>query len=285
MTTEFGTVPVQPRTIVFVDLSNFAHTCFWPAYDAYLADKQKYPYSRVLFTNVEGKLGTIQKDFEDNGVTNYALIFVEDRTSKRKYDLFPGYKAGRGDDDDAEKAAARTWLKTHGMTGVKEWCKAKGYTTFCYSENNEADDTIATLVTKVQGSAPVIVASSDKDLWQLYDPPNVHIYHMTKGVFLNEEDIAKKFHGLTNPKLIPLDKALWGDTSDSIPNAVPRMQKQLVPLIEKSDGTLESFQNLCATTKLTDKCRELLQNGALQVSTNYALAKLDTACDIVWERG
>jgi 5'-3' exonuclease len=289
MTTEndFGTAKVEQQAVCFIDLSNFVHTAFWPAYDAFLADKQKYPYQRVLFTNVEGKLGTIAKDFGDNGIHSYGLIFVEDRTSKRKYDLFPGYKAGRGADDDAEKSAARHWLKTEGMGRVKAWLKERGYCTFAWSEDNEADDTIATLVEKVRGKAPVIVASSDKDLWQLFDPPSVDIYHMTKGCFLAHEDIAKKFNGVDNPKFIPLVKALWGDTSDAIPNAVPRMQKQLVPLITASDGTIEDFitRTIFPSANLTARCKELLKLGAEQVQINYKLAKLDLNCKVTWERG
>jgi 5'-3' exonuclease len=213
------------------------------------------------------------------------LIFVEDRTSKRKYDLFPGYKGARGKDDDAEKAAARAWLKTHGVPGAKEWLRSKGYTTFAYSEDNEADDTIATLVNQVAGKAQVIVASSDKDLWQLYSEGSVEIYHMTKGCFLDLEDIADKFNGIKSPRYIPLVKALWGDTSDSIPNAVPRMQKQLLPLIEKSEGHLQEFFDLCGTANLTARCKELLEQGRAQVRINHDLAMLDRNCVITWERG
>lgn len=280
---QFGEVKLAPKHMVFMDLSNYVHTCFWPAFDAYLADKQKYPYQRVLFTNLEGKLGTIQQDLENAGITNYSFIFVEDRVSKRKYAAFPGYKGGRGKDDDPEKSAGRVWLKSEGMAGAKKWLRERGYTAFAYSDDNEADDTIAALVQMVKSKAPVVIASSDKDLWQLYDPGTVMIYHMSKGCFVDLDEIEDKF-GVRDPWHIPLVKALWGDPSDSIPNAVPRMQKQLLPYIKASDGKLTDLYAKLQFAQLTPRCRELLSTGEGQVSINYALAKLDTECAITWER-
>jgi 5'-3' exonuclease len=121
--------------------------------------------------------------------------------------------------------------------------------------------------------AEVVVVSSDKDLWSLLSHPNVSVFSTSQKVWVEPEQIEKAF-GLKDPKFITLHKSLWGDTSDSIPNAVPRMQKALIPVIETTDGTLKSFWMKAQEATLSPRCLELLWGNAAQVDKNYALVKL-----------
>lgn len=238
---------------------------------AFEADPSKYKAEDVLCTNLDHKLTTIRKRMVEAGIEKFKFVFVEDRRSERKYKLFPAYKGNREEHETDPRPIAKEWLKKQGLK------------TFVYSPDNEADDTLATLCAKA-GKNPVIIVSSDKDLWQLLEPPRIAIYSIRKDDFIWPKDLEEEY-GISEPRHLPLYKALWGDRGDNIPNAVPRMQKQLLPVIKKSDGSLRNFADMTnvAGDSLTKKCWELLAKGKDQVEINYQLVKLDTECPLVWE--
>lgn len=268
MTTDFG-VATPSRTVVLVDLSNFAHACWWPAVSAEKQDPTLYKATEVLKTNLEGKLRTMGRSFAEEGIQDPVICFVEDRLPKKKFELFPLYKANREPSDVDFKPL------------VKQWLLENGYNKFVWSEDAEADDAIASMVEILcEGDGvDVIVASSDKDLWVLMDPPYVRVYNLTKNQFVTMEDVADKFYGINNPECIALCKALWGDKGDNVPNVVPRMQKQLVPLIIESKGDIERFFELTETATLTDRCREILNGNRKQVMVNWLLVRLQRDCE------
>ena len=254
-----------PDAFVIVDFSNFVHTCWWPAISAQRADP-KYDAKEVLKTNMYGKLGTIGKAMADCGYHDVTYIFVEDQIPTEKLKLYPEYKAGRNRENPPPKEEAKAWLVEH------------GYTYWCSAPDSEADDTIATLVTLLSGdpdSIPIVIVSSDKDLWQLIQP-GVLVYRTTTGKFVTDAMIQEEF-GVLFPDQIPLCKAMWGDASDNIPNVMPRMQKQLLPLIKTTDGSLSEFWanfHMDLGVHLTDKCRKMLEENKADIERNYKLVKL-----------
>jgi len=242
--------------ILLVDFSNFVNVCWWPAVQAQEADA-KYDAKLVLRTNIEHKMATM--DAAMDGLHNYEVFFVEDRPPKAKYELYPLYKANRPPKDFDPRPLAKEYLAGRGV--------------FIWSPDNEADDAIATLVHQLWGTdSSVVVVSSDKDLWQLIQK-GVRIWSPSTGKFVDEAAIVKAF-GVADPKHIPLVKALWGDSGDNVPNAVPRMQKQLLPVIKDSDGSLGDFWMIHFGYNLTDRCEVLLTQGLEQVKINYELVKL-----------
>lgn len=266
---DFGTPDHTPRLLLIVDLSNFAHTAWWPAISAEQANPALYKATDVLATNLEGKLRTMRNSLEELGLVDYKVVFVEDRQPKAKFAIYPLYKADRVHGD------------VNPVPIAKDWLVRMGYKTFCHSPDNEADDAIATLAAKAQ--VPVIIGSSDKDLWRLLNPPRVSIYGLTRNRFITVEDLEEKFK-ISDPKHLTLVKALWGDSGDGVPNAVPRMQKQLLPLVKEADGDVEVFLQLVKDADLTDRCQELLKLGEAQILANWMLVRLNSNCEIVWER-
>ena len=258
------------RLVVLMDFSNYVHTCWWPAVAANKADS-KYDPHEVLKTNLLGKLSTTKRAVEECGYTDFDLWFVEDRPATRKFKIYPLYKANREQGDVDPRPEAKEFLKT------------QGYIHFVFSPDNEADDTIATLTRLVHDEADtdVIIGTSDKDLWQLIRP-GVDVYSLTKDVFVTPEMITNAFD-VTSPSKIPLVKSLWGDSGDNVPNAVPRMQKQLLPIVEECDGTVPDFWEAWAIHKTTTRCNELLDLGAKQILVNWELVKLRTDCPLVFE--
>jgi DNA polymerase-1 len=257
-------------SVVLVDFSNYVFACWFPALSAQKADP-KYDPHEVLKTNLMGKLGTMQRTMNEIGMIDPKILFVEDRKSKRKYELWPSYKANRPP------------LEHDPRPEAKEFLKSQGYTHFSHSPDNEADDAIASMVHNVGGTFTIVIASSDKDLWQLIRP-NVDVWSTTKDSFVTQEMIFKEF-GVQSPVSIPIVKALWGDSGDNVPNSVPRMQKQLEPIANLSNGDIKEFWKSVSHLRgtLSPRCVELLQKGEAQVNLNWQLVKLDEHCEIVAE--
>ena len=78
----------------------------------------------------------------------------------------------------------------------------------------EADDVIASLVSKYSSKTKILISSGDKDLAQLVNK-NVQLINSLDGKQLNQDDVKKKF-GVA-PNQIRDYLTLVGDTSDNIP--------------------------------------------------------------------
>lgn len=255
--------------VVIVDFSHLFHVC-WA-----VAQKAPPNYDPVETTrdHIIGKLRTVRAELKRQNVMGYDLVFAEDREATRKLALLPGYREGR-EDLSAQKNAIKQYLLQNGSI-----------TRFCHSEGNEADDVIATLVRAVneQEHLRTVVVSSDRDLWQLIGP-RVRVYNPVKQEFVTEAHIEHAFK--VKPIHIPLFKALWGDSTDCVPNVVPRMQKQLLPIILKTDGTLEAFIARIEGDDrfyLTSRCFDLYTQGKARIEVNWQVVKLDDQCELMWE--
>lgn len=259
------------NTFLLIDFSNYCHTCYWPAVNAVEADP-KYDLATVYKLNLEQKLDSIHRALAEKGITSFRTFFVEDRPAKAKLDLYPLYKANREKKPFAinPKEVGKAYLQDRYPNAIWAWV-----------EDNEADDAIASMIynwspkdPKSTCTAEFVVASSDKDLWQLA-APNVHIFRLTANRFLEPADVEKEFR-TTRTELIPLYKTLWGDAGDNVPNLVPRMQKNLMPILEVTNGTLDSFWSFYGALRgnLTPRCQELVEKNKAALAINWALVKL-----------
>lgn len=278
-------------TVVLVDFSGLAWCCYEPAVSAHEAGlksleehrakcascemgdpcdhkPKQYDPKEVLLTNLNLKLGTLMESIPTSVKT---WVMVKDGQDKRRRELLPQYKANREKKPYDPRPLAEGHLR-------KKGCR------FCWSPEAEADDTIATMAQDlVAGGLDVIIVSSDKDLWMCWNPPRVRIYLTTKKEFLTQEYMEKKLY-VTEPNKVRLVKALWGDPSDNIPNAVPRMQSALVPIVKNCDGTLADFSRLAAASAagLTTTCSKRLREGWDQVQTNWDVVGLYLDVSVIW---
>jgi 5'-3' exonuclease len=155
------------------------------------------------------------------------------------------------------------------------------------NEEAEADDVIASVVELVKANRPgctIVIVSSDKDLWQLVEP-NVEVYLPTRGRFVTQDLIMEEY-GVVDPRRVALYKALWGDSGDNIPNAVPRMQRQLLPIVNAcTNPTLASFIEWAEygiqNGHVNEKAQKLLRAGAEIIERNWKLVQLDRNLDFV----
>lgn len=95
--------------------------------------------------------------------------------------------------------------------------KALKYLNIAYLEveNNEADDFIASIVSKPINEYQYIIVSTDTDFIQLVDN-NVFLYvpRGKKGILYNREEVIKKYNVI--PEKYVIFKSLVGDKSDNI---------------------------------------------------------------------
>jgi 5'-3' exonuclease len=276
-------------TVVLVDFSGLSWTCYEPALSAQVAGEQalaehktkcalcemgdpcdskprQYDARQILLTNIDLKIGTLSESIDTSVKT---WIMVKDGKDARRRFLWPAYKANREKKPFDPRPLTEEYLR-------KKGCR------FCWSPEAEADDTIATMARDLSESGMnVIIVSSDKDLWQCWDPPRVRIYLTTKKEFLTREYMEKKLR-VTEPGQVRLIKALWGDPSDNIPNAIPRMQAQLVPLVKSCNGSLQDFLAQTQRMPLSARCQQLLKEQLSQVLTNWDVVGLYLDVPVVW---
>ncbi len=135
------------------------------------------------------------------------LYFVWDGSSRRRKELFPGYKEGRGEPKATfEGSWLREALPYFGVTQV-------------VNPVEEADDVVASLVEGMLAGQQNIIVSTDRDLLQLASSTTSLL---VPSVGSGKEQIytpveVRSEYGVESPDLMPHVRALSGDTSDNIP--------------------------------------------------------------------
>ncbi len=225
----------------------------------------------VTIDNFVASLRTFKRELAKVKIGGYDLVFVEDRPAKRKLELLPTYR----------KSHVDTHLEKE---DVKQHLLQNGHITrFCFSHDNEADD-VAASVCKLALEQPdiiIILATMDMDWWQLIQP-RVSVFNPIKKEFVTDEMVEEKFK--CRPIHIPLFKSLWGDAGDCVPNVMPYTKRQLLPIVRKTDGRLETFHSMIEIEKyyLTDKCYSTYLEVKNDIDRNFFLVKLDDSCELVW---
>lgn len=102
----------------------------------------------------------------------------------------------------------------------------------------EADDVIASICHQNPDS-DIIVASSDKDMYQLLSLENVQIYNPQKKIYITREDCKTKFD--VQPEQFTFYQALVGDSSDNIKGIKGIGPKTASKLVNKYN----TFENFC----------------------------------------
>jgi len=263
------------QSYVLVDFSNLVYISFFAAYRGGPTDEIPMCYNEHA-NYFQKSIANLRKW---NGMADF--VYAIDSRPTEKYKIYPEYKQGRNKlshKDGSRFDAQEVVFKTMGPATT---IRADGY---------EADDAIAAFVAN-HFDDEVIVVTTDRDLWQLCDYPNCRVFDPIKKEYIGENHIREKFcrkdkHKIIHEHLtsfghIKLWKALWGDSSDNIKNMVPRMQKQLLPVIGQTDGSLESFYEKAAEAELTPKCKELLENSKEGVKLNEQLVRLNFTCEYV----
>lgn len=256
---------MKTRVLLF-DLNNLIYTCFFNSVTASGLKPDNVP------ANFKEYLVAFHSRVAGLSANNpgASLVFALDSFPKWKKELFPGYKAGRKPMEFNPKPGCLELVRSWTCSTIE-------------AEATEADDLIATFVARYWDTYDIVVVSTDKDLWQILDHPDVRMFNFHSNLFVNSEMLKEHFE-LEQYAQIKLYKTLWGDSSDNIPNVVPRMQKHLLPLIRETDGSLEKFEEVYKSKKetLSKRCQELVDTNWEQIGTNYKLVNLSYTCPIIF---
>jgi 5'-3' exonuclease len=251
--------------IVLIDFSNLVWSSFFTSITmAGIKAEDCHPsYTDHVFV-FRDKLEAIL-----NKIPSQEYIFALDKNPKKKYELYPEYKKGRS------SGALNIKPRDAVLNMLKEW-----QSQVLIAADHEADDAIASFVYQNPGQN-ITVVSTDKDLWQLLSFPKVFIYNFHSKEYVNKENLKDKFK-LDNYQHVSMYLTLWGDYVDNIPNRLPYMKKQLLPVLAKTNGSLDGFISYIEENKddlkLTAKCKTLLKENRQGIDLNYELVKLNYNC-------
>jgi len=146
-----------------------------------------------------------------------------------------------------------------------------------YASDCEGDDIIAYLARGRFKGKNKVIASSDKDMYQLLDDESTRIYNLHKKIYVVAEDVFEEFKVLASNFAIA--KALCGDVSDNIPGIKGLGFKSLVrrlPFVGlEHDITLDKVFDYCeAHSKESIHYRRILE-GKEDIKRNWRLVYLD----------
>ncbi|GIW69839.1 MAG: hypothetical protein KatS3mg101_0586 [Patescibacteria group bacterium] len=147
---------------------------------------------------------------------------------------FTAYKAQRKPMEDALVSQIPKTLRMLEAFGVRQ-VLVDGY---------EADDVIATLALDFAGKVDVIIASNDRDLWQLAGKNVIIVVPDKKGglEWIGREEVSRRL-GFSPDKIADY-KGLRGDPSDNIPGVFGVGEKTAVKLLEQFGSIEEIYKNI-----------------------------------------
>jgi DNA polymerase-1 len=243
--------PSEADLVVAIDVANLA----WRSWYAYAELKST---AGIPSGHVYGSMALLF-DFLGKGVcavNRACLVFCYEGEGAKSYrrQFVPSYKIGRDQKEHNPVPDVEKMFRTLPGLHVK-------------APQHEADDSIAYLAGRVK--KPLVILSSDKDLWGLVSD-NVRVYSPTEKIkgLVTKDNLEEAFDGLTEFNRVYLFKALFGDPSDDI-KGVDRLQKKVfVPLINESTD-LNDLLDRCSKIKLSDKTRTKLDEAKERVANNF----------------
>jgi 5'-3' exonuclease len=145
-----------------------------------------------------------------------------------------------------------------------------------YAADCEGDDVIAYLVEGPLRDKRIIIASADKDMYQLIkDSVNVYSFHRKK--FITQQDVFDEFRVAS--RNFAIAKALCGDTSDNIPGVkglgFKTLVKKLPMMGTKDQLLLQEIFDYCSAHKDESLIFQRILDSADDVRRNYRLVYLD----------
>jgi DNA polymerase-1 len=246
------------------------------AYRAFFALPESIATSTGVPTNaIFGFASMLVKILTDYGPK--ATVVVWDRGHSGRRELYGEYKAQRSSRPDLLK---EQWPHLEPLV------EAFGYVNVGV-DGYEADDVIASLVTKARAQEPpinVMVVTGDRDAYQLVED-GVRIMTTSRGItdtkVYDREGVIDRY-GIP-PELVPDFIGLKGDTSDNIPGVPGIGDKTAAELLQKFgsvEGVLASIDQVSGAKRkqnLTEHAQDALVSKQLATALRDIPLDLDPA--------
>ncbi len=242
---------MQNKTLYLVDGNSLVYRSF---YAIKLSTSKGFPTGAVY-----GFLNTIKRIKEKYKPDYMAICFDVSRKTHRQ-EKFKEYKIQRPPVPNFLKVQIPIVKELITYFGIKR-IEKEGY---------EADDLIASIVFRAyRNKWPVMIVTSDKDMYQLIDNDTVCIYNPFKDVIYNYERFTEEF-GFVPQRIVDY-LSLVGDSVDNIPGAKGIGRVGALSLIKKF-GTIEDiFKHL---DKIPYKTRSILEKNKENIFLSRDLVKL-----------
>jgi len=252
------TLFASPPPIVAIDVANLAHRAYHANKHLSIKDDKGVSIKTGhVYGSVKILLGLVKR--WTKGGKPPELWFALEGKPTRRLKLYPDYKGNR---------EPREFEPYPGVRKAVLRLPGRAY----YNPNMEADDILAMLAhPDTRGQRDIILVTTDRDLWKFVGAPHVKIW--CKDHFVSTMELAATF-GVEDRRAVPLSKALFGDSTDNIKPAVPKMRKQPVLDLINSAGlrTIKQFE--LALDQLPDRYQERLQAHWTDLTRNWEVVKL-----------
>lgn len=193
---------------------------------------------------------------------DYVAAALDGEKPTFRVEDFTAYKAQRKPMEDTLASQIPKTLNMFDAFGVRQ-VLVDGY---------EADDVIATLALDFAGKVDVIIASNDRDLWQLAGKNIMVVLPDKKGglEWIGREEVVKRL-GFSPDKIADY-KGLRGDPSDNIPGVFGVGEKTAVKLLEQFGSVEEIYKNIGSVEP--ESLRKKLEENYEQALMSKRLATL-----------
>lgn len=260
------------RPILIID----AYNAFMRSYAAYpTMSKHGYQMGGTIgFLKIVQRLllelqpSSVHVVWESGGSMKRRALFKEYKTNRRPGKLNRFYDDDIPDTDENRMHQVTALL---GMLKCSPLCQV-------YVPDCEADDVIAYLCKGMFINEKKIVASSDKDFYQLLDE-NTCAYSFHKKDYVTPKDVLDTFRVST--KNFALAKALCGDPSDNIPGVqgvgFKTVAKRFPSLGSDEDVLLDDVFNYCHTHLDESIIYRRVLDAEAEVRRNWRLVYLDSS--------
>jgi len=213
----------------------------------------------------------------------HCFVIWESGGSKRKRDLYKGYKQGsrpqklnRYYDDIPDTMENRNY-QIVSLIKLLSFCPI----TQLYIQDGEADDVIGYLCRYKFKSKKKIIVSSDHDYYQLVGDDTI-IWSPTLKSFVNSKTVIERYG--VHPTNFCLAKSIVGDKSDNIPG-VPRvgfksLSKEYGAILLAEDVSGDAYQQIIKkNSEMLERSKKIIfknidDNNDL-IRRNYKLVNLD----------
>jgi DNA polymerase-1 len=215
-----------------------------------------------------GFVRQLMKLFKDFSPTHLVVVFDGPHNEKSRKDLYPLYKANRGE-TPSDLIPQFNW--------VTEFCHLKGLPTITL-EGVEADDTMAAIASWAQEKGiHTYICSSDKDMAQIVNE-NVSILNVFKENLILDPMGVQTAYGIP-PAQMGDYLAILGDTSDNVPGVPgigPKGAQELIAAYGSIEGIrahLDEIKGKRGETLKTNFDQLVLSRRLIALETNLPIPK------------
>jgi exodeoxyribonuclease III len=217
-----GSASLSRRPLLVIDGDSFAHRSYHALPKTIRRTDGKSAGAILGFANF------LMRIYSDEQPRAVIVGWDSLEASTKRHEMFPAYQSGREFDDELieQLNVLPEFVASCGFANAK----APGY---------EADDFLAAAVAaEERAGGAVLVASGDRDAFQLASPSTTILYPSRGGEIarIGPEEVRQRYG--VDPKQVPDFIALRGDPSDKLPGAAGVGPKRAAQLVQRY-GTLD----------------------------------------------